>query len=244
MARVSIKDCVPGLDGVQDALASGPRWVHMLGCRPYHEVRLIQNRLVAERVAGAIGDGVLCCLHPPTITLGNRSTPSDREQGGEFFRTRGIDVVEVDRGGRVTYHGPGQIVLYPVISLRELRVGVREFVLRGLQALASVIPLPEERKRTELEPAGVWVEQRGEWKKVAAVGLRVTNGVTNHGFSFNISSDLEVYRHFSPCGLGVQQISSLSEVCGAPCSVEEFLPHLPHRFLQTVLDGGISRETL
>ncbi len=159
-----------------------------------------------RRIAGEIGDTLFLAEHPPTVTLGKNCAPDELGEGEPVLRSRGVEICPTDRGGKATYHGPGQLVIYPVVSLRERGWGARRFVSAGLEALgAAVRPLglsPEVR----LEPAGLWIGA----KKVASVGLRIQQGVSNHGFSLNVNNTLEFYPLFCACGLGKDTVCSLA----------------------------------
>lgn len=207
---------------------------HCLGRLEHQIARAIQRELIQRRAANQCGDSVLVCEHPPTLTLGKRSKHEHLYRSPEEWRAAGVTVLEVERGGGPTYHGPGQLMLYPVISLRERGIGVKEFVSLGLnaisEALSGAFDLPTV---ATLDPAGVWVI-RGrssavleEGRKIATVGLRIRNGITDYGFGVNLSHDLEPYQYFAPCGLARAQITSVSRELGGESGVERFfLPQL------------------
>ena len=182
-----------------------------IGLRDYEKARAFQDLLVAKRHKGEILDTLIICQHPPVITLGKRTPKSDLLVSEELLASRGVKLVRTDRGGKATYHGPGQIVIYPVISLRELGIGVKEFVRLGLEVIRNAIADLGLRATSFLEPAGVWIipdkckGQADSWdpsmKKIASVGLRIQNGITNHGFSINYDCDLKNFELLNPCGL-------------------------------------------
>ena len=206
-----------------DIPAEGALPLDVLDCgmMPYGEARLLQDSLVERRVRGETGDVLLFCEHPPTITLGLQSRAIDFFVAPERLSQLGFEVVRSSRGGRVTYHGPGQMLIYPVVSLRERRLGVKVFVLESLKAIARAVAALGLPAFACINPAGVWILRAGFWgsegaaelpeqgAKIAAAGLRICHGVTNHGFSLNISCDLRPFSYFRPCGMDGACISSL-----------------------------------
>jgi len=200
-----------------------------LGRVSFQEARAFQETLVEARLAGACADTFIYAEHPPTLSLGMRTQSSDLVLSKDDFRRQGIEVVSTNRGGGPTYHGPGQLLIYPVLSLRDRQMGVRDFVYCGLQAIAEALPVPAE---VSLSPTGVWLRSRGadaELEKIAAVGLKIVHGVGNHGFSVNVNIDLEPYSFFHPCGLQ-QSVTHLAAHVHDELSVEDFLPRVRRSF--------------
>lgn len=189
-------------------LTQGCRYLGTVG---YHAARELQEELVRAR-AGAAGDSVLILQHPPCITLGRRTCPADLALSERELAARGVDLFRTERGGSATFHAPGQLVIYPVVSLKERGIGVRRFVEEWLGILGSVVsrygPIPEVR----LEPAGLWLGELPP-RKIAACGLRITEGITNHGFSLNVNLSLEPFQWFVPCGIKNAGVTSLSAEC-------------------------------
>jgi len=167
-----------------------------LGRISFEQARELQELWVKQCSGGAINEMVLLCEHPPILSLGKRSKPEEMGLSRQDWEIRGVEVVNADRGGAVTYHGPGQLVVYPVMSLRARRIGVKAFVETGLQAIAEVVRLQGIDARVTLDPVGIWVGDA----KIAAAGLRFQRGVSNHGFALNVSCDLEPFSLFTPCG--------------------------------------------
>jgi lipoyl(octanoyl) transferase len=193
-------------------------WVCHLGMVPYREALAMQEDLAARRRAGAVPDVLLLLEHPPVYTRGRRAQAQELALGEAFYRARGIEVVGTDRGGRVTYHGPGQLVGYPIMSVAD--------VLAHLRTLedALVAALAEEgvraRSRTEDGPdyTGVWVGER----KIASLGVHVSRGVSTHGFAINVANDLIPFTWIVPCGLPDVQMTSLAAELGGAVSMERF----------------------
>lgn len=181
----------------EQSLTNGTLYVERLGRVSYAGGRAVQEARVESRVAGECPDSLLILEHSPTLSLGQRVHGSLDTFELERWQQSGVDIALSDRGGEITYHGPGQIILYPVILLRNRKFGIREFVSRGLEAIAEslrVLGIPAEAR---LCPAGVWMEDH---RKLASVGLRVVHGVTSHGFAINMNIDLEPFSRFVACG--------------------------------------------
>ncbi len=200
------------------------------GVVPYDEAWAEQRRLHAARVAGEAPDTVLLLEHPPVYTAGKRTAPEERP-------TDGTPVLDVDRGGKITWHGPGQLVGYPIVRLPD-PVDVVAHVRRVEEALIlSCADLGVTATRIEGR-SGVWVPgvDGGQDQKVAAIGIRVSAGVTMHGFALNCDCDLRWFDRIVPCGLSDAGVTSLSEQTGRPVTVAEATPYVEKR-LAEVLRG-------
>ncbi|HLY48294.1 MAG TPA: lipoyl(octanoyl) transferase LipB [Solirubrobacteraceae bacterium] len=183
-------------------------WVCQLGTVEYRHALALQERVRRARQQDDVPDVMLLLEHWPVYTRGRRSAPGELPMGEEWYRLQGIDIVETDRGGKVTYHGPGQLVGYPIVRVDDVVAYVRTLE----QALVTA--LGEEgisaRARAEDGPdfTGVWVENR----KIASIGVHVARGVTTHGFALNVENDLQPFSWIVPCGLeGVRMTSFISE---------------------------------
>ncbi len=181
-----------------------------LGLGKYREVLALQQRLQEERRAGRCGDTVLVVEHPPVITLGARKSANKLLVGGDELSRRGIDLVEIRRGGGTTAHNPGQLVFYPILSLQQLGLGVTEYV-RTLETigieLLETLDVTSERRRGL---PGLWVGER----KIASIGVRVSRFVTYHGMAINIQNDLTIFDFMVPCGLDGVQMTSVQKETG------------------------------
>ena len=190
-------------------------------------------------VHGSVVDGgpdtVLLLEHPPVFTAGKRTDPHERPTGG---RAEGVPVIDVDRGGKITFHGPGQLVGYPIVTLPD-HVKVVDYVRRVEEALIAVCR--DFGVTTARVPgrSGVWLraDDRGPERKVAAIGIRVSRGVTMHGFALNCDVDLGWYDRFVPCGIADAGVTSLSEELGRRVTVSDVLP-LVERHLRDLLAWG------
>jgi lipoyl(octanoyl) transferase len=190
-------------------------WVCHLGVVEYREALALQQRLCLARQEDAVPDVLLLLEHWPVYTRGRRSGAGELPMGEDWYRAQGIDIVDVDRGGKVTYHGPGQLVGYPIVKTADVAAYVRTL------EEALVAALAEEgvaaRARPDEGPAytGVWAGER----KIASIGIHLSRGVTTHGFAVNVENDLQPWSWIVPCGLdGVQMTSLIRETGrGAGC---------------------------
>lgn len=190
----------------------------------YHEAWDLQRTLHASRVAGSVPDTVLLLEHPPVYTAGRRTQPHERPADG-------TPVIDVDRGGKITFHGPGQLVGYPIVALPD-QVYVVDYVRRIEEALIrSCAELGVATGRVKGR-SGVWMaaDERGPERKVAALGIRVSGGVTMHGFALNCDTDLSWFDRIVPCGIADAGVTSLSAELGRPVGPAEAAdvaePHL------------------
>ena len=189
-----------------------------IGEMPYGEALDLQYRLVEARRNGRIGNVLLLLEHPAVLTLGTRTDRSNIYCTDEQLRSAGIGQFEVNRGGDVTFHGPGQIVGYPIVQLKEFEQGIRWFITTLEEALIDVL-----KDRFGIESytqsgkfTGVWVGDN----KIAAFGLAVVNGVTMHGFAFNINTDLANFDLINPCGLS-KGVTSVERETGQKADIGE-----------------------
>jgi lipoyl(octanoyl) transferase len=181
-------------------------WVAQLGRLPYADALAVQEEIRARRQAGEIPDTLLLLEHPPVYTRGRRTLPSDLPMGVEWYETQGIEVHDVDRGGRVTYHGPGQIVGYPIMKIGDVVEYLRVMERALIQALA------DEQVEAQIRDGltGVWVDER----KIGSIGVHVQRGVTTHGFAVNVDNDLQPFEWIVPCGIDNVRMTSLYKETG------------------------------
>ena len=189
-----------------------PLDVRRLGRVPYADALTLQRSLVDDRRAGALGDLLLLVEHPHVLTLGVRG------DGGrshvlvtpEALAARGIDVHETGRGGGITYHGPGQIVGYPIIDLKPDRCDVHRYV-RDLEEVLIRTAADYGIQTGRVEGlTGVWVGR----EKLAAIGVRIARWITSHGFAFNVTTDLDYFNLIVPCGIADRGVTSLARLLG------------------------------
>jgi lipoyl(octanoyl) transferase len=179
-------------------------WTCHLGTVEYRAAAALQEALRERVIAGELPDLLLLLEHPPVYTLGRRSEPADLPFGEQFWRARGIDVVRTPRGGKLTYHAPGQLVGYPIMHASD----VPSYLRTMEEAIAAALAGEgiESRGRDHEGPAytGVWVEDR----KIASIGVHLSRGVSAHGFAINVDNDVEPFHQVTACGLpGVRMTS-------------------------------------
>ncbi|HEX4484093.1 MAG TPA: lipoyl(octanoyl) transferase LipB [Solirubrobacteraceae bacterium] len=201
-----------------------------LGHIPYSDGVAIQETIRARRQAGELPDTLLLLEHPPTYTLGRRSGADDLPLGESFYRANGFDVVATNRGGKLTYHGPGQLVGYPIMGIDDVGRYLRTIEDAIVAALAEQRIAARSRAAEGIDYTGVWVGER----KIASIGVHVSRGVTTHGFAVNVDNDLDPFSSVIACGLPDVQMTSLAvelgaaEAPGVPC----FRKEMAYRFCE------------
>jgi lipoyl(octanoyl) transferase len=187
---------------------SGELLVCELGTVEYREALALQERLRDARAREDAGDTLLLLEHPPVYTRGRRSGPGELPMGEEWYLSQGIDVVDTDRGGKITYHGPGQLVGYPIMRVEDVVAFVRGMERAIVAALGDAGIAARARPDEGPDFTGVWTEDR----KIASIGVHVARGVTTHGFAVNVENDLQPFEWIVPCGLeGVRMTSVIKE---------------------------------
>ncbi|MDP9242190.1 MAG: lipoyl(octanoyl) transferase LipB [Actinomycetota bacterium] len=196
------------------------------GLLPYAATNAWMHRLAERRLAGEIPDTLVLLQHPPVYTAGRRSEPEHLRWTEERIAEAGAELHEADRGGSLTFHGPGQLVGYPILDL-----GRRPDVTAYLRKLEEVVILAAHDARIALERSGI---QTGVWsgsRKVCAIGVKLMRWrVTLHGFGLNCDTDLSWFDAIVPCGLKNSGVASLSELAGRRVTVPEMLPLVERRF--------------
>jgi lipoyl(octanoyl) transferase len=197
--------------------------VRRLGSVDYDAALEIQRCLVEERRAGLIGNTLLLLEHPPVITLGvrTRGRPSNIVASTERLRELGVAVREAGRGGDVTYHGPGQLVGYPIFDLRPDRCDVHRYVRDLEAALINAIREFGEDARRVQGLSGVWAGEPGREDKVAAIGVRISRWITSHGVALNVTTDLTPFDLIVPCGIVGRGVTSLERLAGRPLRMKD-----------------------
>jgi lipoyl(octanoyl) transferase len=193
--------------------ATSELWACKLGTLTYEDGLALQSEVHARRRAGEIPDTLLLLEHPPTYTRGRRSGQDELGLGEDFFRARGIDVFATDRGGKVTYHGPGQLVGYPIMEVRDVGGHLRKMEAALIETLTEEGIVARSRRGEGIDYTGVWVDVR----KIASIGVHVSRGISTHGFAVNLTNDLQPFEWIVPCGLpDVQMTSVLRELDREP----------------------------
>jgi lipoate-protein ligase B len=199
-------------------------WVAHLGRVPYREGVSIQERIRERRQAGEAPDSLILLEHPPVYTKGRRTERADLPMGEDWYRLQGIEVEDCDRGGRVTYHGPGQLVGYPIMEVRDVPAYVHTMETAIVDALAE--EGIEARVREEL--TGVWAGDR----KIGSIGVHVSRGVTTHGFAINVDNDLQPFEWIVPCGIEHAQMTSVCRETGRGDHLDCFRKRMAFRFAE------------
>jgi len=197
------------------------------GLVSYEEARRAQKRLEAGRLAGDLPDVLLLLEHPPVYTKGRRADPGELGMGEDWYRLQGIEVCETDRGGRVTYHGPGQLVGYPIVSLKPYGDNVHEYIRRLERLMIESLAKYGVRAGVLEGLTGVWAGDAapgveataadvadeivdGRLRKIGSIGVHVNRGITTHGFAVNINNDLQPFEWIVACGLDGVRMTSLT----------------------------------
>lgn len=209
-------------------MATGPLEVRRLGVVRYGEALTLQRGLVEERRAGRVPDLLLLLQHPPVITLGVRGDGgrSHIVASDERLAELGVEMSETGRGGDVTYHGPGQIVGYPILDLRPDRCDVHRYV-RDVEdvMMRTCADYSIDARRID-GLTGAWVKDR----KIGAIGVRISRWITSHGFAFNVNTDLESFNLIVPCGIADRGVTSLERLLGRRIPLEDVEESLARHF--------------
>ena len=197
---------------------------------PYAKAWTLQKQLQQDRIAERQGDVLLLLEHLPVYTLGRTTQPTHWERGEEVLRRTGASLQFVDRGGSITYHGPGQIVGYPILKLSHYCSGPKQYVRKLEEVLIhTLLRWGIEGYRVEKRP-GIWVRWNHADAKIAAIGVRIDHGVTIHGFSLNVDLDLLPFSLIMPCGLAQCRITSMIEIRQSPTATTVVAQQLAEEF--------------
>jgi lipoyl(octanoyl) transferase len=224
------------------------------GLVPYEEARVAQRWLSEARQEGEVPDVLLLLEHPPVYTRGRRSTEEELPMRPEWYEMQGIEVHDTDRGGRATYHGPGQLVAYPIVSLKPYGDDVHEYVRRleqvaiealakhgvaaqtidGLTGVWTEGEPPTDRRRDEngRMATGIGPSAEREARKIGSIGVHVSRGVTTHGLAVNVNNDLQPFEWIVPCGIDNCRVTSLGRELGAEQDLAGFADTVVARFCE------------
>ena len=204
-------------------------WVVRAGDVPYEDALRAQKRIERARHAEIVPDVMLLLEHPPVYTRGRRTTDEELPMGEDWYRMQGIEVTRCDRGGRATYHGPGQLVCYPIMSLRPYRDDVHDH-LRRLERVAISALADFGVEATTIEGlTGVWTK-REQPRKIGSIGVHVNRSVTTHGLAVNVNNDLQPFQWIVPCGLDSCRVSSVCREFGTEQDMDAFADAVGARF--------------
>ena len=207
----------------EELLAIAPQ---RLGLIDYEQALTIQRKVHQEVVEELSPNTLILLQHPPVFTAGRRTLDSERPIDGS-------KVIDVDRGGKITFHGPGQIVGYPIVKLKKPN-DVVGFVRQLEKALIQICQEFNIKGQTYCERSGVWVrDERGD-RKIAAIGIRVAKGVTMHGFALNVNPDLSYFDRIIPCGIADAQVTSMEKELNRSIALDEVLEVVETRMKQSL----------
>jgi lipoyl(octanoyl) transferase len=212
-------------------------WIVDLGLMGFEDAYALQKRIVAARKADAIGDVLLLCEHPHVITLGRSGKRENLLASDRVLAQKGVEFHATNRGGDITYHGPGQIVGYPVIQLAAIRRDVVWYVRMLEELMIRTCADFGITARRELGMTGAWIDSasgadgsNAAAEKIGAIGVHISRWVTSHGFAFNVATDLRYFDLIVPCGLAGRAATSLEKVLGRTVKRNETLPRIVEHF--------------
>jgi lipoyl(octanoyl) transferase len=218
-----------------------------LGLIAYQEAWELQKRIVAARKAGGIENVLLFCEHPHVITLGRSGNRANLLAGERVLQQKGVQYFETSRGGDITYHGPGQIVGYPILNLGEIRRDVVWYVRMLEEAMIRATAEVGITAQREAGKTGIWVNSNSYLvipggseesvsssaaEKLAAIGVHISRWVTSHGFAYNVATDLRYFDLIVPCGIGGRKATSLEKLLGRAVSLDEVKVFLARHFAE------------
>lgn len=181
-----------------------------LGLIPYKKAWQLQKDLVRQKLDGLIMDTIIIAEHPSVYTIGRRGNPNDILISEEKLKQLGIEILNVDRGGEITYHGPGQLTVYPILDLKRRALGAAGYVHDLESVIIATLNHTNLSGEVDKSFPGVWVKK----KKIASIGVRISRGITMHGFSLNVSPDLSHFDHIIPCGIKGKGTTSINNELG------------------------------
>ena len=188
-----------------------------LGLVEYEKALQLQNNLVSARLAGEIPDVILFLQHPSVLTIGVSGSEENIIASRDLLTSEGMPVFHIDRGGGITYHGPGQLVGYPIFDLKTKGEGLHEYVRHLEEVIIRTLNAFSITSYHDSQYPGVWVGQ----DKICALGIRVTRWVTKHGFALNVNTDLRHFTYITPCGITDRQVTSMSRLLGHDITLED-----------------------
>jgi lipoyl(octanoyl) transferase len=197
-----------------------------LGLIGYSDAWALQKRLVSARKANAIDDVLLLCEHPHVITLGRNAKREHLLASEHVLQQKGVELHATDRGGDITYHGPGQIVGYPILNLGAIRRDVVWYVRMLEEAMIRATREFGVEAVRENGKTGIWARRANSREKLAAIGVHISRWVTSHGFAYNVSTDLRFFDLIVPCGIADRKPTSLEKILERGVERRDVTPHL------------------
>jgi lipoyl(octanoyl) transferase len=223
-----------------------PLLITDLGLISYTDAYALQQRLVAARKANAVDDVLLFCEHPHVITLGRNANRTNLLASENVLRQKNVELQTTNRGGDVTYHGPGQIVGYPILNLDKIKRDVGWYVRILEEAMIRASADFGVTAYRVTGKTGIWVDAAPTEEKLAAIGVHISRWVTSHGFAYNVSTDLRYFDLIIPCGIADRKATSLEKLLQRTVSLREVKPRLAHHLaeLLSAYPEFITREQL
>jgi lipoyl(octanoyl) transferase len=217
-----------------------------LGLISYTDAYALQQRLVAARKAGAIDDVLLFCEHPHVITLGRNANRANLLASEHVLRQKGVELHATNRGGDITYHGPGQIVGYPILNLNNIKRDVGWYARTLEEAMIRASADCGVTAYRVSGKTGIWVHVEASEEKLAAIGVHISRWVTSHGFAYNVSTDLRYFDLIVPCGIAGRKAASLEKILSRNVTLDEVKPHLIRHFCEVLSlpPRNVSRDEL
>lgn len=217
-----------------------------LGVISYADASALQQRLAAARKAGAIDDVFLLCEHPHVITLGRNARRANLLASEHVLRQKGVELHSTNRGGDITYHGPGQIVGYPIVNLANIKRDVGWYVRTLEEAMIRASADFGVTSYRVPGKTGIWVRAGDTEEKLAAIGVHISRWVTSHGLAYNVSTDLRYFDLIVPCGITDRKATSLEKLLSRSVALDEVKPRLTHHLsgLFSLTPRSASREQL
>ncbi len=197
-----------------------------LGKINYQPAWNLQKKLVVARRQSEIPNVLLLLQHPPVITIGKSGTDANLLVESEYLTKHGVELINTDRGGDITYHGPGQLVGYPILDLTELKKDIFWYLRQIEQVIINTLQQFNIEATRKKNYTGVWVDA----EKIAAIGVKISRWITSHGFSFNINPNLEHFNLIIPCGIQDKSVTSLIKLVDKAITIEDVLPTLVDQF--------------
>lgn len=223
-----------------------PLLIADLGLISWSDAYALQKRVVAARKAGTIEDVLLLCEHPHVITLGRNANRANLLASEHVLRQKGVELYPTNRGGDITYHGPGQIIGYPILNLSNIKRDVGWYVRTLEEAMIRASADFDVTAFRVPGKTGIWVQAGNAEEKLAAIGVHISRWVTSHGFAFNVSTDLRYFDLIIPCGIANRKATSLEKLLQRNLSLDEVKPRLAHHLtgLFSLTPQIISRDEL
>ena len=203
-----------------------------LGLISYIDAYALQQRLVAARKANAVDDVLLFCEHPHVITLGRNASRTNLLASEHVLRQKNVELQTTNRGGDVTYHGPGQIVGYPILNLERIKRDVGWYVRTLEEAMIRASADFGVTAYRVPGKTGIWVDATPSEEKLAAIGVHISRWVTSHGFAYNVSTDLRYFDLIIPCGIADRKATSLEKLLQRAITLAEVKPRLTHHLAE------------